>query len=100
MARGIKAKEYVIKKLKEVFGDDYIGEVDKKFYVWSYEDGQKTQVSIALTCPKNPVGEIPEFKEDFDWSQSSTSTASSYKPAEITDDEKQKVADLMARLGL
>ena len=100
-ARGTEAKEYVVKKLKEAFGDDYIGEVDKKYYVWSYEAGQKTQIAIAMTCPKTPVGDIPEVKENFDWSQTnSNTTASSYQPAQITEDEKKAVADLMARLGL
>ena len=33
MAKGNKAKEYVAKKLAEVFGEDYIGEFDKKLYI-------------------------------------------------------------------
>ena len=48
MAKGAEAKEYVAKKLKEAFGDDYVGEVDKKYYVWAYEGGQKMQIAIAM----------------------------------------------------
>jgi hypothetical protein len=102
MAKGAEAKEYVAKKLKEVFGDDYVGEVDKKYYVWAYEGGQKMQIAIAMTCPKTPVGNIiEEKKEAFDWSDSGNESApSTFKPIEIEDSEREKVAELMRKLGL
>ena len=102
MAKGAEAKEYVAKKLKEVFGDDYVGEVDKKYYVWAYEGGQKMQIAIAMTCPKIPVGNVvEEKKEAFDWSDSGNESAPSiFKPVEIADDEREKVAELMKKLGL
>lgn len=102
MAKGQEAKEYVAKKLKEAFGEDYIGEVDKKYYVWSYEGGQKMQIAIAMTCPKTPVGNVPETKEAFDWSESTTTgtTTSNWEPAKIEDNEREKVAELMRKLGL
>ena len=102
MAKGAEAKEYVAKKLKEVFGDDYVGEVDKKYYVWAYEGGQKMQIAIAMTCPKTPVGNIvEEKKEAFDWSDSGNESApSTFKPIEIEDSEREKVAELMKKLGL
>ena len=102
MAKGQEAKEYVAKKLKEAFGEDYIGEVDKKYYVWSYEGGQKMQIAIAMTCPKTPVGYVPETKEAFDWSESTTvgATTSNWEPAKIEDNEREKVAELMKKLGL
>jgi hypothetical protein len=102
MAKGAEAKEYVAKKLKETFGDDYVGEVDKKYYVWAYEGGQKMQIAIAMTCPKTPVGNIvEEKKEAFDWSDSGNESApSAFKPVEIEDSEREKVAELMKKLGL
>ena len=103
MAKGAGAKEYVVNKLREAFGDDYIGEVDKKYYVWGREAGQKMQIAIALTCPKTPVGEVSAAKEAFDWSDSEASpagTTSVFKPAQIDDDERARVAELMAKLGL
>ena len=101
--QGAEAKEYVAKKLKEAFGDDYVGEVDKKYYVWAYEGGQKMQIAIAMTCPKTPVGNIvEEKKEAFDWSEdvTKTGTAGTFKPIEIEDSEREKVAELMKKLGL
>lgn len=41
MARGAEAKNKVIEKIQSAFGADYIGEVDKKIYVWSKENGEK-----------------------------------------------------------
>lgn len=58
MARGANAKIEVANIIKQAFGDSYIGEFDKKYYVWANDGGEQVQISIALTCPKNPVGEV------------------------------------------
>lgn len=55
MARGAEAKANFIKRLSTALGADYIGEVDKKYYIWSTENGERVQLAIALTCPKTPV---------------------------------------------
>lgn len=52
MARGNIAKEKVVEKISKVFGDDFIGEVNKKFYVWADDGGERVQIAITLTCPK------------------------------------------------
>ena len=59
MARGAVAKQLVIKKIAEAFGDDYIGEFDKKFYVWANENGERVQIAISMTCPKTPIEILP-----------------------------------------
>ena len=41
--KGALAKEAVAKKIAEAFGSDYIGESDKKLYVWGDENGEKIQ---------------------------------------------------------
>ena len=66
MAKGAAAKELVIKKLQQAFGSDYIGELDKKIYVWSEENGERLQIAISLTCPKKQVESINNTqKNDF-----------------------------------
>jgi hypothetical protein len=40
MARGSIAKEIIVKKLKDAFGADFIGEVDKKIYIQAPENGE------------------------------------------------------------
>lgn len=102
MARGAEAKEYVARKLKEAFGEDYVGEVDKKYYVWSRENDQRMQIAIAMTCPKVPIGEVPTESGNFDWEGSSITNepVTKHNPVEIDDDERARVAELMKKLGL
>lgn len=107
MAKGAIAKQQVINKLAAAFGDDYIGEFDKKFYVWANENGERVQIAISLTCPKNPIEIATNVADDGgDWDFSDDKpkagvvAVTNAAPAEITEQEKQNIADLMARLGL
>ena len=104
MAKGVKAKSEVHDRIKKAFGSDYIGEFDKKIFVWGNDEGgQKMQIAITMTCPKTPVGNIvEEKKEAFDWSEDVTKTGmvGTFKPIEIEDSEREKVAELMKKLGL
>ena len=104
MARGAIAKDNVVKKLKEAFGADYIGEYDKKFYVYSQENGERIQIAITLTCPKVQVAvaDAPATG-DFNFEDDAPSpviAASGFEPAEITIEERERVNDLLKKLGL
>ena len=107
MAKNDVAKSLVIDKIKQAFGEDFLGIVDKKVYVLSKEDGQKVQVAITLTCPKTPVefaGTTPTSNLEFgfgdlDFTSESASTPPSAQ-AEVSDEEQKNIADLLARLGL
>jgi hypothetical protein len=106
MARGAEAKANVVKKLQEAFGADFVGEYDKKVYVWSKENGEKIQIAISMTCPKTPVGAVNpaslDFGGDLDFENMGAPVVAqaNFEPAEISEEEKQTVADLMAKLGL
>lgn len=95
MARGNDAKNEVVKRLQEAFGSDYIGEVDKKHYVWANENGEKLQIAIALTCPKTFVEAAVPVSNKLDFS-----AVIPTQPVEISEEEKKNLADLMAKLGL
>ena len=102
MAKGQEAKDLVIKKIQDAFGDDYVGIYDKKIYVWSKEDGVRTQVCISLTCPKAPVGDQPQvlnFGNGLDFEAMETIPVVQ-KPEEISEKEKATIEELMKRLGL
>lgn len=104
MAKGAVAKQNVVNKLQAAFGADYIGEYDKKWYVWSQENGERVQIAISLTCPKVPV-EVANapVTGDFNFEDDAPNVvvaAGGFQPAEITDDERDKVRDLMKVLGL
>lgn len=97
MAKGAIAKEAVIKKIAAAFGEDYLGEQDKKIYVQAYEGGEKVQVAISLTCPKNPIGGM-----NFETFQVNTTESVAIKPeaTEITNAEQNKIDELMKMLGI
>ena len=100
--KGTMAKTEVINVIAKAFGDNYIGEVDRKIYVWA-NDGPngKVQIAIGLTCPKNPIGDVPAATsgEGHDWSSVNTPIESA-KPAEISAEEEASIAEMMKRLGL
>lgn len=104
MARGAIGKTEVIARIAQAFGDDFIGEVDKKVYIWANDGNERVQIAMALTCPKNPV-DVPDKNpvqkaEDWDFSEDVVTNAAPTTRATITDEEKQRVADLMKNLGL
>lgn len=103
MAKGANAKNAVINKIAMAFGTDYIGEVDKKVYVWADDGGEKVQIAIALTCPKNPVeagGVSTAPVSGWDFSDKTVTASTPVSRAEITPEEQARIADMMNRLGL
>ena len=107
MAKGATAKEEVVKKIAEAFGNNFIGEFDKKVYLWANDGGEMVQIAISLTCPKNPIqidSSISLDDGDLDFTDDTPKTSkvavSAAPPAEITEEEKKNIADLMAKLGL
>lgn len=107
MAKGAVAKECVTKILADTFGQNFIGEYDKKIYVWANDGGEMVQIAISLTCPKNPIQvdtTVTTSTGDWDFSDNpkvnTTVAVASAAPAEITEDEKVNIANLMAKLGL
>ena len=107
MAKGAIAKENVTKTLAEAFGSNFIGEYDKKIYVWANDGGEMVQIAMSLTCPKNPIQvdtSVTTTSGDWDFSDNpkinTTVAVANAAPAEITAEEKANIADLMAKLGL
>ena len=107
MARGAIGKQNVINKIKEAFGTDFIGEYDKKIYVFANDGGEQVQIAISLTCPKNPIqvdDSVSLDDGDLDFTDDTPKTSkvavSAAPPAEITEEEKKNIAELMAKLGL
>lgn len=99
-AKGQEAKNKIIEKIAEAFGKDYIGESNKKYYVWSSENGEPIQICIALTCPKSPI-ETDNVRGALDFSDSASSTTSkNVISAEITQEERDNLEALMNKLGL
>lgn len=103
MAKGAVAKSKIAEKLKDLFGENYVGESGGKHYVWENDGGEKVQIAISLTCPKNPIGTVDmssAFGGGLDFEAEPVVVQTKFEPAEITPEETQNLADLMARLGL
>ena len=104
MAKGAIAKQAVIDKIKSAFGADFIGEYDKKIYVWAVENGERVQIAISLTCPKVQVTTIDTpVTGDFNFEDDAPNVvvaAGAYQPAEISVEERARVNDLMKMLDL
>ena len=101
--KGTIAKENVTKTIANAFGNDYIGEFDKKLYVWADDGGNRIQVSLALTCPKalRGVEETDTGELNFeDEGVRPAATPPGFKPADITKEEQDTLAALMAKFGL
>lgn len=106
MAKGDTIKKEIAAKLAEVFGDRWIGEVDKKYYISGRENGETIQIAVALTCPKKMIevdNAVSAPVGDWDWSDNATAqpmAAHNTPAAEITEEERNNVAELLAKLGL
>ena len=102
MAKGANAKIEVANKLAAAFGADFIGEYDRKYYVWADDGGERVQNSIALTCPKNPVGQVNSNSIGLNFENMGEAKAApvNFQPAEISEDERENVRKIMERLGL
>lgn len=90
-ARGTVAKEAVINKIKKSFGSDYVGynSSDKKIYVWADDGGERVQIALSMTCPKNNVDIKSDEGRDF-----------SQRDPEISNEDRRTVNDLIRELGL
>lgn len=88
--RGSVAKARVIEKIREAFGEDFITTENNKTYIWADDGGERVQIAISLTCPKNFVGAYEGIPITND----------NVNTLEITDQEKHNIELLMNRLGL
>ena len=102
MAKTNMAKVNVIERLKQAFGEDYIGEYNGKHYVWVKDDNEKVQISISLTQPKIPVvGPAIENSINFaEYAAPAAAPAAPTPAAEITAEEQANIQSLLEKLGL
>jgi len=106
MAKGSIAKQNVLKKIQAAFGEDFIGEYDKKVYVWASENGERIQIALSMTCPKVQIEVDNSLSAgDFNFEDQGgfavpVMSQPETGPVEITDEERKNIEDIMARLGL
>ena len=103
MPKGAIAKSKIAEKIKNLYGADYVGESGGKYYIYENDGGEKVQIAISLTCPKNPIGTVDmsnAFGDGLDFEAEPVLAQTKFEPAEITEQEKDNLKALMDRLGL
>lgn len=103
MARGSVAKEKVAEKIKAAFGADFIGEVDKKLYIWADDGGERVQIALSMTCPKVMIETVNTKELNYNAGRDFTNEdviAVAPEKVEISDEERENVRKLMQRMGL
>lgn len=95
MARGAISKETVIKKILETFQNSFI--YDKEIRVPMIEDGAEIQIKITLTAAKTNVecGDVA-----LPGAEGPSVVPNVGQEITPTEDEKQRVKDLMESLNL
>lgn len=101
-AKGSIAKENLINKIiKSLPSESYIGCYEKKYYFFSEENGEKVQVALTLTVPKNQVVPVSlPVGNGMDFSGQSQGLTMTGTPSEITAEELSNIQELMNKLGL
>jgi hypothetical protein len=109
MAKGQAAKQEVIATILEAFGDNaFMYNDGKEVRVNCSENGEKVQIKIALTCAKvmveagadNAIPGAGIKKDNASPFPEPLANKTVDTKVEVTDEEKENVAKLMASLGL
>jgi hypothetical protein len=105
MAKGSASKEIITNKILEVFSNAFVN--GKEIRVPMEEDGSSLEIKITLTAAKDIIGggiSNSVTTSDSILSQTASTagtfvTPSATEKSEPTEEEKQAVADVLARLG-
>lgn len=103
MAKGAIAKQIVFDKILEVFEGSFMYNGGKECRIPIDEEGNEVQIKVALTCAKDnvsPEGEVIRAAAAVSEEGPVNSFPAPHKIAEVTEEEKQNVEDLLKTLGL
>ena len=94
-ARGTESKSVIFNKLKEIYSNSFWEDENKILRIPMNEGGNPIEIKVTLTAAKNILGSGAV--------ESAFPTASEpvvEKPVEMTEEEKENVATLLASLNL
>ena len=98
MAKGAAAKAEVENIIRNAFGKNFLGVADKKLYVRANDGDEMVDISITLTCPKTPFG-VVDGGMNFD-AAGALAEPDVFQPAEITNEETERVRKLIEKFNL
>ena len=97
MANGAFSKKIVTDKILSTFEGSFIYNDGKEIRIPVIENGERVEIKITLTCAKTNVGGADACPT----SPSSEEVSDTEQPiAAPTEEEKKKVSNLLATLGL
>ena len=104
MAKGQLAKKAIAQKILEVFEGSFLYNNDKEIRIRTEEDGQEVQIKVTLTAAKDNVepGDDVALPGTTGTSvvASTVATTTAKETIQPTEEEKQKVKDLLAAIGM
>ena len=104
MAKGSIAKNEVYNKVMKMFPGSFMYNDGKELRINMEEDGEAVQIKLVLTAAKTPVSSgddnaVPGAAVASNDTPVASEVATE-APAQVSDEEKQSVQDLMSKLGL
>ncbi|MCC8068783.1 MAG: hypothetical protein LIO71_03335 [Ruminococcus sp.] len=104
MAKGTQSKEIITQKILEVFPNSFLYNGNKEIRIPMVESGENIQIKINLVCAKeNVINGAADAIPGEPVVTSNTATTSAFSETAMnapTEQEKQNVKDLLAKLGL
>lgn len=98
MARGATSKSYIFNKLLETFPGSFMQD-DKILRIPLEEDGSTVEIKVSLTAAKDILGGEVTSTQTFDW-ETPTAEPNIIAAAQPSEDEKARIAKMMAALGM
>ena len=98
MARGSILKEQITNKILETFPDSFV--FDKVIIIPGVENSENLQIKVALTCAKVNVERGGDTAMPGDTVSAVVPTSTPSALTEPTTEEKERVSDLLSKLGL
>lgn len=98
--RGDAARQSVMDTICKAFGDNFVGIQDKKAYVFAQDgvNGERIQFAISITMPKTPIAGGGDSMPST--ASSEAPAATNFTPTELAPDDKAKIEELKAKLGI
>jgi len=102
-ARGSVLKSDISKKILETFPGSFLYNDGKEIRINGFEDGQLIQIKLTLTAAKTAVeneNAAPLTEKTETTKASSESSVKEKIPQEPSEEEKQRLTNLLNKLGL
>lgn len=98
MARGSILKEQITNKILETFPDSFV--FDKVIIIPGVENSENLQIKVTLTCAKVNVERGGDTAMPGDTVSAVAPTSTPSALTEPTKEEKERVSNLLSKLGL